>query len=670
MRIKHAPNDVQSMSQDGKAILRSLPNNNLSHIDLMVRESIQNSLDATIDNMPKTIVDFSTGEFESEKLASNFEEIEDVLLERYPGNQRFIAVSDKNTYGLTGDYSSDDIRILNNSNFHKLVFGIGKNQDKDGAGGSWGLGKTSYFRMGVGIVIYYTRIKINDKYEERLIASLIEDPTKEDRILSSNERGIAWWGEYVINEEKISPITDKEQIGKILSLFNLENYKNEETGTSIIIPYLKDLQVGMVEKNSFAFPWEVSMEEDVMMAVQRWYFPRIWNGKYHDELGNSILDCKVNNTSIHPNINFEPIFKYYQELYISALLGKAQSPEIKVEQIKLGTNAMLNQKEPIGYVAFREVSREQLKMTAPENKPSGLAYLGIKDVSKMESDSSKVVAYSRKPGMVVEYSVDGPWSNGDIVLKDGHMLIAFFVPNSNGELASRFKDVKLSTVESYLRSVENSDHAVWEDVPGVSVITRIRNYTNKIIKSAYQSEDDYNNSSVTSSLSRKFGAILMPPKNFGKTSANAKTPGKAIAINSKNRGSDITVIRSNPKNEFEVEVAFKAFIKKESNNRILLQVLSQDQKIDQASWYKSMGDTVKFPFVIKDVMINKINNDQVEKSIFEIEENDMEFKLEEVSATYVDINSNLQEGIEIEGTLNLDIKSNQYLPNIAIRTIQ
>lgn len=83
-----------------------------------------------------------------------------------------------------------------------------------------------------------------------------------------------------------------------------------------------------------------------------------------------------------------------------------------------------------------------------------------------------------------------------------------------------------------------------------------------------------------------------------------------------------------------------------------------------------MGDTVKFPFVIKDVMINKINNDQVEKSIFEIEENDMEFKLEEVSATYVDINSNLQEGIEIEGTLNLDIKSNQYLPNIAIRTIQ
>lgn len=670
MRIKHAPNDVQSMAQDGKAILRSLPNNTLSHIDLMVRESIQNSLDATVENMPHTLVDFTTGEFQSEELAPHFEDIGDLLIERHPHKQRFIAVSDKNTYGLTGDYSSDDIQVLNDSNFHKLVFGIGKNQDKDGAGGSWGLGKTSYFRMGVGIVIYYTRIEINGSYEERLIASLIEDPTKEQRILSSNERGIAWWGEYVVNDEKISPITNTEKIKEILSLFGLKNYIGEETGTSIIIPYLKDLQEGMIEANSVKFPWELSIEDDVIMAVQRWYFPRIWNEKYHEKLGNSMLACKVNDIVIHPEINFEPIFKHYQELYTSALLGKAQSSAIHVKEIKLGNNAMLNQKEPIGYVAFKEVNKEQLKMIAPENKPSGLAYLGVKDISKMESDSSKVVAYSRKPGMVVEYSVDGPWSNGDIDLNYGHMLIGFFVPNSNGELVESFKENKLSTVESYLRSVENSDHAIWEDVPGVSVITRIRNHTNKIIKDSYQNEDEYGSSSVTSSLSRKFGAILMPPKNFGKTSARASKPGNQTEGGSKNRGSDITVLSSNPKNEFEVDVVFKAFIKKESDNKILLQVLTQDQKIDQVSWYKSMGDTVEFPFEIQNVVINKINNEQVEQSIKEIDESDIDFKLEDGVATYLDVNSNLQQGTEIEGVLNLNIKSNEYIPNIAIRTIQ
>ena len=53
----------------------------------------------------------------------------------------------KNTTGLTGNYSSTDANELNKSNFYKLVFGIGKNQEADGVRGSWGLGKTSYFRI-------------------------------------------------------------------------------------------------------------------------------------------------------------------------------------------------------------------------------------------------------------------------------------------------------------------------------------------------------------------------------------------------------------------------------------------------------------------------------------------------------------------------------------------
>src|SRR5699024_11741238 len=64
----------------------------------------------------------------------------------------------------------------------------------DLAGGSWGLGKTSYFRMGIGVVIYYTRIKTDTGFEERLVGSLIESP-KTDR---SEERrvgkeGRSWW---------------------------------------------------------------------------------------------------------------------------------------------------------------------------------------------------------------------------------------------------------------------------------------------------------------------------------------------------------------------------------------------------------------------------------------------------------------------------------------------
>jgi hypothetical protein len=65
---------------------------------------------------------------------------------------------------------------------------LGKNQEADGAGGSWGLGKTSFFRLGIGIVIYYTRVEIENGYEERLIASLIESPKQKNRLLPTNGR--------------------------------------------------------------------------------------------------------------------------------------------------------------------------------------------------------------------------------------------------------------------------------------------------------------------------------------------------------------------------------------------------------------------------------------------------------------------------------------------------
>lgn len=71
--LKNATNDPQSMSQDGDAILRSLQNKSLPMIDLLVRESLQNSLDASLPNEKITEVEFQTGVFQSDRLATNFE---------------------------------------------------------------------------------------------------------------------------------------------------------------------------------------------------------------------------------------------------------------------------------------------------------------------------------------------------------------------------------------------------------------------------------------------------------------------------------------------------------------------------------------------------------------------------------------------------------------------
>lgn len=669
MRLKIAPNDAQSMSQDGDAILRSLQNKSLPMVDLMVRESLQNSLDATLEGVATTKVDFSIKEFMSEELAPHFETISDKLVKRFPGQQAFLSVSDKNTSGLTGDFTSNEKAILDKSNFQKLVFGIGKNQNKEGAGGSWGLGKTSYFRMGVGIVIYYTRIKNEFGYEERLVASLIESPTQDERLLSESERGIAWWGEFDSTGKRIYPITNHEKIMEILKIFGLQNYEGDETGTTIIIPYLKSIETEGHDDNIKAFPWEFDRENALSIAVQRWYNPRIWNEKYSESLGNSQLDCTINGVSIHPEMNMEPVFKIFQNLYNSALIGKPQAANIKVEAIRLPRNAMENPKNPVGYIAFCEVSREELKMTSPDNKPSALAYLGIKDKAKITVNTSKVVAYSRKPGMVVEYSVDGDWAPTSLIQKEDHLLFGFFVPNSNGILLKKFKDIGYKNLENYLRATENADHANWIDDDGIGIIRRMKSYSANAIQKALQDSSGNEHTTATSSLSRKFGAILMPPKNFGKTSARKESDNKRkLKVDSRNRISDIIVTSSSPIDEHNVKVSFKAFIKSQTTSTVFIQVLTQEQKMNKNAWVKAMGEKMDFPFAIQSVFLNSINEEEINQTVMDYSNEEFNFNLKPENSDCFEIISKVTIGMELKGIFHLKMSSNQYLPNIAIRS--
>ena len=43
----------------------------------------------------------------------------------------------------------------------------------------------------------------------------------------------------------------------------------------------------MIEEDVLKFPWENNYEDAITMAIQRWYFPRIWNEQYRETLENS-----------------------------------------------------------------------------------------------------------------------------------------------------------------------------------------------------------------------------------------------------------------------------------------------------------------------------------------------------------------------------------------------
>src|SRR5699024_9245603 len=140
------------MAPSGSAILRSLQNESLSVVDLVVRESFQNSLDAGLDNVDSVNIDVKTNKIRTQSVAPYFSGLTNNLMNKLPKETTVISIADSNTSGLTGEFNTTDPKKLAESNIYKLIYGINMNQEDGDAGGSWGLGKTSFFRIGSGIV--------------------------------------------------------------------------------------------------------------------------------------------------------------------------------------------------------------------------------------------------------------------------------------------------------------------------------------------------------------------------------------------------------------------------------------------------------------------------------------------------------------------------------------
>ena len=124
---------AEKLNQKGSSLRKQIQNNTTPVLDLFVREAVQNSLDARDDNSKSRSVnvDFTVGSFNRAAMEKELEKV-DFASKKDWGN-KFIAVRDSNTTGLTGRYEEKS------SNLFKLVYGIMEAQTASGAGGSWGI---------------------------------------------------------------------------------------------------------------------------------------------------------------------------------------------------------------------------------------------------------------------------------------------------------------------------------------------------------------------------------------------------------------------------------------------------------------------------------------------------------------------------------------------------
>lgn len=537
----------------GSTALKSLQNDNIPELDLLVREAIQNSSDAAIRSPYKNFyVNFQTGEFSPKRLNAELRDIGPVLQKNMgKKSASFLEIRDKRTCGLTGPYRLEDINADDHGNYFKLIFDTGKKQDQKGAGGNWGFGKSVYYRASsTGLVIFYSHIvnKVTKEDEHRLIATMIEDENAKNtsllRTIDDKATGRAWWGRKEINddgEEEILPITDKAEIKKFLDIFDLSLFKDKDSGTSVIIPYVDEARLlsNVIPKDCLSEDelkqcvWRTSIEKYLVHAIKKWYAPKLFN-KHLEEIDDSRIGrerwirASVNGEVIENDEDMGRFFQLIQELYNCAFFACKQIdyhsklfPNIDVKKINMQQKQEHLEKQLAGCVAFIKLTNAELYPGYSSLSP----YILTGNFINKDDQNEPIIAFAREPGMVISYKIDGAWVKGIPAPEknpgspNDTYVIAFFVPNVWNRFTDTERKPAFTDLGGYLRECEGSDHIDWIDKSSYRTVAKIQNHIRNKITESVKAKETFNASpSTTSRLSSRLGRFFMPPDGYGKSS--------------------------------------------------------------------------------------------------------------------------------------------------------
>lgn len=527
----------------GSGALKALQNDNLPEIDLLVREAIQNSSDAALGIVAERFdVNFNVGQFNPVVFNATLHSLESILNKRYSGkSEDFLEIRDMRTSGLTGHVRLSELDREDHGNYFKLVFDTGKEQtasDSGEAGGSWGYGKSVYYRVGIGLVIFYSQIAIGDLFEERLIFSLTEHETDSTSLLKEinpDSIGRAWWGKRdPQNANELLPVTDSTEIQGILDIFGLKRFKPGQTGTAVIIPYIDKERLlngilpddcGISDEEKSMCTWKDNIVEYLELAIEKWYAPKIFNKHLLQFSEQKWLAVKVNRNAIKDD-TMRPFFQLVQELYTTALSHNAGKPYISDKYKDIACVSVPSQRiegQKTGHVAFVRIKQEQLTSGGGMIKP--YTYLRLFSKSPL---NDPIVMFARTPGMVLDYKIDGKWAKGLTKPEDDdEYIIAFYVPNSGLKLKKN-KALGAYSGKSfgeYLRKCEKSDHMDWDDKSNLTLIANIKSQVVAKINKGIKSEDETPIEGTTSKLSGKLGRKLLPKMGYGKNTGSGGNGG-------------------------------------------------------------------------------------------------------------------------------------------------
>jgi hypothetical protein len=238
-------------------------------------------------------------------------------------------------------------------------------------------------------------------------------------------------------------------------------------------------------------------------------------------------------------------------------------------------------------------------MLAPLNGPN--PFTCVNEKNPMGEQNAPLMAYTRRPGMIVNYEADGEWCKGLGATEDREFLVAIFVPNSNTKLINHDNDV--IDLEAYLRKSEMADHTSWTDIiiknKPHDIVEKIRSQVRRKIKASYENKEEVKEKQGMNTLARNVGKMLLPPNGFGRrASSRNRAGGTKPPTNKGSRGNSFTIVSQKYLDTGALEVHFQLKLAKNiAAFAIELFIASEGGKISATDWESE--DSVGTPFPVQ-----------------------------------------------------------------------
>ena len=226
----------------------------LTEISSLVRESIQNSLDAHDSTLTSPVIlRFKLSELAPKITQKYFKGLGEHLAQGIPGGNysfdekpcKYLVVEDFNTTGLLGDSGKDQLMesdVPSKNSFHFFVWAEGASAKIEGNRGRWGIGKIVFPRL--------SSIKTFFVLSRR---EMVHAPCQNDEVLigmstlrghsvnGKNFQPDGWWADY--SREAHVPIPVKnDAVDEFKKDWNVQ--RKNENGLSILVPFIPDFITG------------------------------------------------------------------------------------------------------------------------------------------------------------------------------------------------------------------------------------------------------------------------------------------------------------------------------------------------------------------------------------------------------------------------------------------